>query len=689
MIHHLHKKPDAAPIGPGVVEEPSPGGAVPPAEAPVARVERARRATDPTRSAPRPRDRFVAGQEVIPGCRLVARIGEGDAGDVWGAIGPGGFPMALKFLRLGGREAADEMRSLALMKNIRHANLLTTFGCWQLDDWMIVGKDLADGSLLDRHDKACRRGDLGLSLPELAGFVEQAARAVDFLNAPRHALLGREGVGLLHRAISPQSFLIVGGMVKLGNFGLIEPIDGPTGRLPGGLHSTYRAPELLRGNPSRWSDQYSLAATYYRLRGGTLPPSETGSPAKGRTLAGGFDLKLLPKAERSVLARAFSEDPAGRWPDCLTFVGALIEAGRSEGRRRGGSTRAALAPGPDRRRRDTPAQGLRIGARTGVLTLLILPFLLVGLASFRREAASVRGPTPGPAAVITAASPSISPVDIPGREPGATTSPVADRPPIRREDGRDLALDEGSSLPEDAPISPVAADEGEPGRIRARVVAAIGALIDAGRGRIRRAVGPLRAVIASVPREGPRGDVAPILEGGGRPEVAASNIPADEPEGLGARAEAVAPSIAKQGDPDGARSASATPEPPRFDPRPGAEKPPGPGEMVAKPSPPASPEAREPDGPRPATIVVWMPNARSELVVKGPVGRGNPDEWYGPKRVIHSPPIGEIKDYIVGAFWTEAKGRQLTRTTALKVQPGRSYEVDLRIAEPISAEVKK
>jgi serine/threonine protein kinase len=72
-----------------------------------------------------------AGQRPLPGYELVRLLGSGGFGEVWRARGPGGFDMALKFVRLQEQAGAAELRALELMKGIRHAHLLPMFGAWE------------------------------------------------------------------------------------------------------------------------------------------------------------------------------------------------------------------------------------------------------------------------------------------------------------------------------------------------------------------------------------------------------------------------------------------------------------------------------------------------------------------------------------------------------------------------------
>ncbi|MEM0927373.1 MAG: tubulin-like doman-containing protein, partial [Planctomycetota bacterium] len=147
--------------------------------------------------------------------------------------------------------------------------------------------------------------------------MRDAADALDYL----HQLYR-----LQHLDIKPANLLIVGGRVKVADFGLLKDLGDVECSLVGGLTPIYAPPEVFDGKPSLHSDQYSLAVMYQELLTSTRPFA-------GRTIAqlatqhvhNAPNLKPLPPGDRPSVARALEKSPDRRFGSCTEFVEKLFQ----------------------------------------------------------------------------------------------------------------------------------------------------------------------------------------------------------------------------------------------------------------------------------------------------------------------------------------------------------------------------
>src|SRR5262245_47859445 len=298
--------------------------------------------------------RRQAGESPLPGCRLLEPLGRGGFGEVWKCTVPGGFVKAMKFVPsdrdfASSERGAAELEWVALerIKSIRHPFLLSTERMEIVGKTLVIVMELADRNLLDLYREHHEAGEPGIPRAELLRLLLEAAEALDFLNV-RH--------GLQHLDVKPANLFLVSNHLKVGDFGLVSGMDQhhpyPQWLSAAGMTPLYVAPERLQGGLSQKSDQYSLAVVYQELLTGVLPfQGKNAVQVSLAHLSGEPDLDPLPAGDRPAVARALSRNPDDRFPTCLEFVRALVNAteeGPASGRS-GRTTKQVARVSPDTR----------------------------------------------------------------------------------------------------------------------------------------------------------------------------------------------------------------------------------------------------------------------------------------------------------------------------------------------------
>src|SRR5690348_10906657 len=202
--------------------------------------------------------------EPIQGYLVKERIGVGGYGEVWSAQAPGGLTKAIKFVYgyFDDARASRELKALDRIKQVRHPFLLSLERFEIVDGQLIIVTELADMSLKDRYEQVRQTGAEGIFRDELLRYLRDAADALDYMN---------ESFSLQHLDVKPENMLLVGGHVKVADFGLVKDLQhDATASLMGGLTPIYAAPEVFDDRPSQRSDQYSLAIVYQEMLTGHL-----------------------------------------------------------------------------------------------------------------------------------------------------------------------------------------------------------------------------------------------------------------------------------------------------------------------------------------------------------------------------------------------------------------------------------
>ncbi len=270
-------------------------------------------------TTPAPLETRFNPDEPIPGYRLIEKIGAGGYGEVWKASAPGGLHKAVKLIfgHRDERRAEREHKALERIKQVRHPFLLSLERIEVVDGRLLIVSELADGSLNDRFEQCRQAGQPGVPRDELLGYMRDTADTLDYLSSQ---------CSLQHLDVKPENLLLMGGHVKVADFGLVKDLQDVSASMVEGLTPVYASPELFDGSPNRHSDQYSLAIVYQQMLTGELPFSgRSAAQLASQHLHSRPDLSRLSPGDRRVIGRALAKSPHQRFESCRALVEALID----------------------------------------------------------------------------------------------------------------------------------------------------------------------------------------------------------------------------------------------------------------------------------------------------------------------------------------------------------------------------
>jgi eukaryotic-like serine/threonine-protein kinase len=290
----------------------------------------------------------------IGGYEIQARLGVGGMAETYLAVrrGPGDFAQRVCLKRIRRDAAADPelirqfLAEAAVVARLRHAAITQVLDFGREGDEYYMALELIDGvdlrQLLEHHPA-------GLP-PQVVQYIAiELATALDFA----HRAGGEAGAQpIVHRDVSSSNVLLSNeGEVKLSDFGIARPLDGPqhthTGIVKGKV--PYLAPEYARsGRFDPRSDLFSLGVLLYECLSGARPHD------------GPTELETLERASRGQRA-PLREVAAATAAGLVRETEALLEADPGMRTQSAGALLEALLalPAVPRARREL---GMRVAA---------------------------------------------------------------------------------------------------------------------------------------------------------------------------------------------------------------------------------------------------------------------------------------------------------------------------------------
>jgi hypothetical protein len=259
--------------------------------------------------------------EILPGYKLLSKLGSGGYGEVWKCEAPGGLLKAIKIIHAdldpeSDKRTEQELSALRRVQAVRHPYLLSIDRYDIVDGRLVIVTELADCNLWDRFSEFRQLRQAGIPRDDLLRYIYEAAEVLDLMNNQYQ---------LQHLDIKPQNLFLVHDHVKVADFGLVRDLDGVKRVTAGGATPVYAAPESFEGIITPYCDQYSLAIVYQELLTGKRPFSATNlQQLIAQHLQAAPDLSPLPPNDRAAVAKALCKRPDDRHASCRDFARGLM-----------------------------------------------------------------------------------------------------------------------------------------------------------------------------------------------------------------------------------------------------------------------------------------------------------------------------------------------------------------------------
>ncbi len=275
---------------------------------------------------------------------LLARIATGGMGEIFLARleGAAGFEKLYVVKRIL-PHLADDARFRAMLiaeariaSKLSHANICQVYELGETDGQLYIVMEYLEGitllPLLRRASKEQKQLEYGL----IGGVIQQAADALHYAHELRDRDRGGEGLGIVHRDVTPSNiFLTDSGVAKVLDFGIAKVKDASANTQTGTVKGkyAYMAPEQLRGIAiDRRADVFALGVvTYEMLALRRLFQRKTDYLTFRAVMEQPIpDVRRyrpdVPDALAEVLGKALDRDPDKRFETARLYGSAVVDA---------------------------------------------------------------------------------------------------------------------------------------------------------------------------------------------------------------------------------------------------------------------------------------------------------------------------------------------------------------------------